>query len=300
LQQQYHEAHPQQNLLLGRARAGNTRDFLMDTYAFLIIVLIVAAIVYGCRLYKRQCTASKQNDSAKARTSWWAIGSLIASVPGWLFGLSIFGFIFGIVALVCIHREKGQLSGRSLAVAGIVLGLIGGLFYYSAWLSAILEARAAHHRIKCQENIEAILIAIRQYASVHDGYLPARSDWKNAVSPFLRTKEDVFSCPEEAKGKESYIYLGDSTMKITDEIWTQGCSFKVGQAPSSERLQGVLLVCESRVRHTRQCGDTLGVGFADGKTMRIKSSELRNNIPSQLIQSLPFDVIDATLPVDPK
>ena len=273
----------------------------MSIYGFQIIVLIVAAIVCGGCLYKRQCTTSKQNDSAKARTSWWAIGSLIASVPGWLFGLSIFGIIFGIVALVCIHREKGQLSGKSLAVAGIALGLIGGLFYYSAWLSAILEARSAHHRIKCHENIEAIVIAIRQYASVHDGYLPTRSDWKNAVSPFLRTKEDVFSCPEEAKGKESYIYLGDSGMKITDELWTQGVCFRVGQAPSSERLQGVPIVCESRVRHTRQCGDTLGVGFVDGKVSRINISELDANIPSHLKQSPPFGVMsDAALPVAPR
>ena len=270
----------------------------MDIYPFLIIVLIVVSIVCGCCLcfYKRQCPTSKQNDNAKARTSWWAIGSLIASGPGWLLGLSIFGIIFGIVALVCIHRKKGKLSGKGLAVTAIGLGLIGGLFYYSAWLSAILEARAAHHRIKCQENIEAIVSAIRQYASEHDDYMPARSDWKNAVSPFLQTKEDVFSCPEEAKGKESYIYLGDSTMKITDELWTQGTCFRVDQ----ERLQGVPIVCESRIRHTRQCGDTLGVGFADGKVSRIIFSELEANIPSNLKQSPPFDAMsDTVLPVNP-
>ena len=273
----------------------------MDIDAFLIIVLIVVAIVCGCCLYKRQCPTSKQNDNAKARTSWWAKSSLSASVPGWLFGLSIFGVIFGIVALVCIHREKGQLSGKSLAVAGIGLGLIGGLFYYSMWLSAILDARAAHHRIKCQENLEAIVIAIRQYASAHDDYLPARSNWKNEMSSFLRTQEDIFSSPEEAKGKESYIYLGDSTMKITDELWTQGVSFRVGQAPSSERLQGAPIVCESRVRHTRQCGDTLGVGFVDGTVRRIEFSELEANIPSLLKQSPPFDAMpDAVLPVNPR
>ena len=136
--------------------------------------------------------ASKQHDGAKARTYGWAIGSLIASVPGWLFGLSILGVIFGIVALIRIHREKGQLTGKILAVAGIGLGLIGGLIYFAMFLSAIMEARAAYHRVKCHENIGAIVIAIQQYASEHDDYLPARSDWKNAVSPFLRTKEDVF------------------------------------------------------------------------------------------------------------
>lgn len=273
----------------------------MSIYGFQIIVLIVAAIVCGGGLYKRQCTTSKQNDSAKARTSWWAIGSLIASVPGWLFGLSIFGIIFGIVALVCIHREKGQLSGKSLAVAGIAIGVVGGFFYYSILLSEILEARAAHHRIQCRENMEAIVIAIRQYASAHDDYLPARSDWKSAVSPFLHTKEEVFSCPAEAKGKESYIYLGDSGMKITDELWTQGVCFRVGQAPSSERLQGVPIVCESRVRHTRQCGDTLGVGFVNGKVSRINISELEANIPSHLKQSPPFGVMsEAALPVAPR
>ncbi len=256
----------------------------MDIDVFLIIVLIVAAIVCACCLYKRQCLTSNQNDGVKARTSLWAIGSLIASVPGWLFGLSIFGVIFGIVALIRIHSGKGQLTGRCLAIVGIGLGLIGGVFYYSMWLSAILEARAAHHRIKCHENIEAIVIAIRQYASAHDDYLPARSDWKNAVSPFLRTKEDVFTCPEEAKGKESYIYLGDSTMKITDECWAKGGSFLLGKPPSAERLQGVPFVCESRVRHTRQCGDTVGVGFADGKVRHINVNELEVNIPSHLKQ----------------
>ena len=274
---------------------------MMDPYIFLIIVLFFAAIVCGCGLCKRQCRTSKQNDGAKARTSWWAIGSLIASVPGWLFGLSIFGVIFGIVALIRIHREKGQLSGKILAVAGIVLGLIGGVIFYSMWLSAILDARAAHHRIKCHENIEAIVIAIRQYASEHDDYLPARSDWENAISPFLRTREDVFSCPEEAKGKESYIYLGDSTMKITDECWTQGCGYLLGEPPSAEHLQGVPIVCESRVRHTRQCGDTLGVGFVDGKVMRINVSELEANIPSHLKQSVPFGVMsEAAQPVEPR
>ena len=193
------------------------------------------------------------------------------------------------------------MSGTILAAAGIGIGLIGGVIYYSMWLSAILEASAAHHRVECHENIGAIVSAIRQYASEHDDYLPARSDWKNAVSPFLQTKEDVFTCPEEAKGKESYIYLGDSTIKITDELWTQGVSFRVGQAFSSERLQGVPIICESRVRHTRKCGDTLGVGFADGKVRRINVSELEANIPSHLKQSLPFGVTsDAALPVDPR
>ena len=118
----------------------------MDIYVFFIIVPIVAAIVCGCCLYRRQCPTPKQNDSAKTKTSWWAIGSLITSVPGWLFGLSIFGVIFGIIALVCIHRKKGQLSGRGLALAGIGFGLIGGLIYYSMWLSAILEANFAYNR----------------------------------------------------------------------------------------------------------------------------------------------------------
>ena len=269
----------------------------MDIYVFFIIVPIVAAIVCGCCLYRRQCPTPKQNDSAKAKTSWWAIGSLITSVPGWLFGLSIFGVIFGIIALVCIHRKKGQLSGRGLALAGIGFGLIGGLIYYSMWLSAILQANFAYNRRRCEDNIEAIVIAIQQYASAHDDYLPARSDWKNAVSPFLQTQKDIFTCPEESKGKECYIYLGDSTMKITDEFWTQGCSFLVG----SDRLQGVPIVCENRVRHTRRCGNSLGVGFVDGKVRRINVSELEANIPSHLKQLLPFDVIsDAALPVGPR
>ncbi len=203
-----------------------------------------------------------QNDGAKARLSPWAIASLVASVPGFLFGLSIFGIIFGIVSLYSIHRGKGQLTGRSLAVAGIVLGLVGGFFYYSLMLSDILEARAAHHRIECKKNMETLIGSLQQYAFSHNGDLPARKDWKNALSPYLPPKTKVFFCPEETRKMESYIYLGDSGMKITDELWTQG----------------VPLIYESRVRHTRKCGNTLGIGFVDGKVERIEKNDLESLI----------------------
>ncbi len=207
-------------------------------------------------------TQACQNNSPKTRLSLWAIASLVASVPGFLFGLSIFGIIFGIVSLYSIHRGKGQLTGRRLAMAGIALGLAGGFFSYSLLLSDILEARAAHHRIECKKNMEMLIDSLQQYAFSHNGDLPARNDWKNALSPYLPTKTEVFFCPEETRKTESYVYLGDSGMKITDELWTQG----------------VPLIYESRVRHTRKCGNTLGVGFVDGKVKRIEKNDLESLI----------------------
>ncbi len=53
-------------------------------------------------------------------TSGWAIASLVCS----LLGFSLLGVIFGHIALNQINRANGQMQGRGLAIAGLILGYI--------------------------------------------------------------------------------------------------------------------------------------------------------------------------------
>ena len=65
-------------------------------------------------------------------TSGWAIASLIVALAGSLavpvIG-SLLGAIFGHSALNEINRSQGRLTGRGLAIAGIVVGYIFTALY---------------------------------------------------------------------------------------------------------------------------------------------------------------------------
>ena len=61
----------------------------------------------------------------QARTSGLAIASLVLGIlwPYWIG--SLLALIFGLIAVRDIDRSGGMVTGRGLAIAGIVLGLIG-------------------------------------------------------------------------------------------------------------------------------------------------------------------------------
>ena len=59
------------------------------------------------------------------KTSGLAIASLVLGVF-WLYGLgSVLAVIFGSVALRNINRSNGWVTGKGMAIAGLVLGIIG-------------------------------------------------------------------------------------------------------------------------------------------------------------------------------
>lgn len=60
-----------------------------------------------------------------AETSGLAIASLFLSIV-WLFGLgSIAGMYLGVRSLRDIRDSNGAVGGRSLAIAGLVIGVLG-------------------------------------------------------------------------------------------------------------------------------------------------------------------------------
>jgi len=59
------------------------------------------------------------------KTSGLAIASLVLSITGVCCGIGgIIGLILGCVALSQINNSNGRLTGKGLAIAGIVLGIV--------------------------------------------------------------------------------------------------------------------------------------------------------------------------------
>jgi hypothetical protein len=63
--------------------------------------------------------------SAPARNNGLGIAALVLSLM-WLYGLgSLLAVIFGFVAMGQIDRSNGTQTGRGLALAGAIIGLVG-------------------------------------------------------------------------------------------------------------------------------------------------------------------------------
>lgn len=82
------------------------------------------------------------------RTSGLAVASLVLGIL-WLCGIgSLLATILGAVALSQISRSNGALTGKGMAVAGLVLGIVGLLPFAFAILVSLSDptANPHHHR----------------------------------------------------------------------------------------------------------------------------------------------------------
>ncbi len=138
-----------------------------------------------------------------ARTSTAALVSLILGLLALplniLAGLP--ALLVGYRSLYAINASEGQLRGRGLAIAGMVLGLLGCLFgvAWGLWLVLTL-AQAASARAECADNLRQIGQALEMYQDHHDktyppGTLPnpdlkpdERLSWLAGILPYVGRK----------------------------------------------------------------------------------------------------------------
>jgi hypothetical protein len=90
-----------------------------------------------------QATLVRPYSPEAERISGLAVASLVLGIL-WLCGLgSLLATIFGAVALSQISRSNGRLSGRGLALAGLVLGIVGlalwAIYFFLVYLGLILS-----------------------------------------------------------------------------------------------------------------------------------------------------------------
>jgi Domain of unknown function (DUF4190)/Protein of unknown function (DUF2510) len=83
-----------------------------------------------------------------ARTSGFAVASLVLSLV-WLGGLgSVLAIIFGTQAKKEIRRSPGSVTGDGMATAGIVLGILGIMGAVTAWIGLIVGVHEFQSTVK--------------------------------------------------------------------------------------------------------------------------------------------------------
>ena len=120
------------------------------------------------------------------KTSGLAVASLICGIVGLctcgLGGLA--GLVLGIVAMGRIKRSRGELGGRGIALAGLIVSIIAIVFgaaiiagTAALWFYAEREVDVAQFR----SNVQVLCQDTMSYAAVHDGRLPPPDSWPDAL-----------------------------------------------------------------------------------------------------------------------
>jgi len=150
--------------------------------------------------------------SAKLKTSGLAIASLILGIVGpCTVGLgSIVGVILGIVGLVKIGKSAGQLGGRGLAIAGLVVSGIGVVilpFLVGAAVAILIPAVVGTREVALNaasaNNVMQLCKAAHIYAANHKDEFPAADSWPDALKELVMVAQ-VAADPADPNGGRAY------------------------------------------------------------------------------------------------
>jgi len=117
-------------------------------------------------------------------------------VMGWFFLLS---FGLAVAGLIKIRVRKGELRGKGVATAAIVIVFLGGIFLPAAHNKVELQAQ-----MTCGKNLFNLGTTMRIYASDFDGKFPLPHKWCDSLLKYGKVNEKSFNCPLNKKKRCSY------------------------------------------------------------------------------------------------
>lgn len=203
------------------------------------------------------------NSANAAKTSGMAIASLVLGLVGFCGVTAIMGMILGLVSIIKIGKSNGQLKGKGLAIAGMIVSSVMFIVFLGAAAGVLLPAlsKAKYQRqyqrqydrpqySDCGGNVKKIALAIRLYADEHEGKCPPAAQWCDDVLPNLEGKH-IFQCPQRRGGEGAYGFnaklagrtlsaIPPDTVMIfeTDKGWntTGGADAVITQPPHGRKF----------------------------------------------------------------
>jgi hypothetical protein len=196
------------------------------------------------------------------RRSGLAVVALICSLAGLIpctFGIGpLLGVIFGAVGLVGISKSKGRKTGKGLAVAGLIIGIVGILWNISFWVTssrAIYDMFA--NPIAEIDPVAEQYLKLTSEGKYDEAYAMTSPDFKMATSldGFKRYNDDIRNRYGDYQGKEVNV-LGGSNINI------------------SSTPTGTTAVIKYLVKYSKrdEVGRTLTFAKSDGKWLIEKDS----------------------------
>jgi len=132
------------------------------------------------------------------KTSIMAIAALVLGICGiFTCGITaLFGLILGIIAMVRVTNSRGALTGKGLALGGVIVsGIMLILLPVMAamLLPALAAAKQKAMQIACVNNEKQLALAVTVYANEHANHLPPAATWCDAIHSAVGN-DQVFKC----------------------------------------------------------------------------------------------------------
>lgn len=188
-----------------------------------------------------------------------AVTSLIFGVLS--FCIPVLASIVAIVtgALGLSKTKDPAVGGKGLAIAGIVLGIVGFLIsglFASILLPSLNRARETANRVQCASNMRMIGQGILLYSNENQGAYPPD------LPTLLRTQDltaHVFTCPATNDSPAT----GSTTDAVAQDLTTGGhLSFVyVGQGMDNRATSETIVLYEPMTNHD---SDGMNVLYGDG------------------------------------
>src|SRR5262245_31540948 len=138
-------------------------------------------------------------------TSGKAIACLILGIASFCVPIlpAIIGIVLGCIGLGDITRSRGRLSGKGLAIAGIVTAIVGNVMFGMSLVllvPAVQQVRVAAARTQSQNNLKQIVLAFHSYNDTHRRLPPVAVfgkdgrplySWRVLLLPFVE-QEPLF------------------------------------------------------------------------------------------------------------
>jgi hypothetical protein len=232
-------------------------------------------------------------------TSGKAVMSLVLGLCSFLCNLftAIPAIIFGIMALRDIGDSRGRLTGRGLAITGLVtssLGVVCGIpaifVGVGLFLPAIQKVREAAGKIQSQNNLKQLGLALHNYHDMYRTFPPAAIcdkngkpllSWRVAILPFIEQE------PLYQKFKLDEPWDGPNNIRL---LATQ---VKVYQIPNDTQTPPDNTHYQAFVGNgaafEMTSGLRLGNDFPDGISNTILIVEAAKAVPWTKPEDLPFE-----------
>jgi prepilin-type processing-associated H-X9-DG protein len=204
--------------------------------------------------------------ASKPKWSRLAIASLVLAIAGpCTLGLgSVVGLILAIVALVKIGRSGGLLVGTGLAVACLVIAVLGILIVpplaVAILVPAVHSAMDTARGQASMSNVRQLCIAACQYAVEHDRY-PAADTWTEV----LNVPETLFADPSDAAGGRGYAINAKVAGAKEGDVGRRGQTVLFFECAKGSPPAGGPELLPPEPRH----GRGYIIGFCDGHVERV-------------------------------
>jgi hypothetical protein len=207
----------------------------------------------------------------QGKTSGMAIASLVLGILGFCGITAVLGLILGIAAQVKISKSGGQLKGRGLAIAGMVVSgfmlLLSLLIGAGLLLPALARLKQNVQSSNCDNNARQVALAIRLYADENDGKCPPAVNWCDAILNNVPGPE-TFKCPQRSSEKSGFAFNAKLAGKTLSSIPPD--TVLIFESGGGWNFTGGPEAIVARPPH----GKSYVFGFADGNVRDVSRDEL--------------------------